>query len=76
MKKHPLFLLLAIATGLATSITAHAAVITWGAAQNITGDSDVSLADSLVRAFNLDGSGTVASTTVNGVTFEPFGIPG
>ena len=75
MKKHPLTLLLAMASGLATSITTHAAIITWGAAQNITGDSDVSLADSLVRAFNLGDSSIVASTTVNGVTFDPFGIP-
>ena len=75
MKKHPLSLLLAIASGLATGITSHAAVINWGAPQNITGDSDVSLADSLVRAFNLGDSSIVASTTVNGVTFDPFGIP-
>ena len=66
MKKHQL-LLLAIATGLSTSSTLHAAVINWGAATNISGDLDVSTAGTLVGAFNLGNPPT--DTTVNGVTF-------
>ena len=62
------------ALALAPAASTQAATITWGAAQNITGDSDVSLADSLVRAFNV-GDTNVPSTTVNGVTFDPFPIP-
>lgn len=55
-----------------TAITSHAAVVTWGAAQSITGDSNVSTAGSLAYAVNLGG----ANTTVNGVTFQGLaGIP-
>lgn len=51
-----------------------AAVITWNAPQNITGDSDVSTFGTLVGAANLGDVG-VAATTVNGVTFNPLGVP-
>lgn len=79
MKKHPLALLLAIATGLATSITSHAAAITWGAATNITPTStgelsDVSTNGSLIGAFNIGNTG-VAPATLNGVTFQSFAVP-
>ena len=51
-----------------TAITSHAAVVTWGAATAISGDSNVSTAGTLVGAFNLGNTG-VGNTTVNGVTF-------
>ena len=76
MKKHPLTLLLAIASGLATSITAHAAIITWGAATNINpaggaaSDLDVTTTGIRVAAFNFAGS----QTTLDGVTFDAFPI--
>ncbi len=50
---------------------ARAASITWGAATNISGDSDVSKVGLLIGAFNVGASG-VPSTTVNGVTFAPL----
>jgi hypothetical protein len=53
---------------------ASAAVIAWGSAQNISGDSDVSTTGTLLYAYNF-GSSSVASTTVNGVTFAPFALP-
>src|SRR4051812_43188466 len=49
----------------------HGAVITWGAATNISGISDVTTAGTLVGAFNLGADG-VSQATVNGVTFAPF----
>lgn len=48
--------------------------ITWGAAQTISGDSDVSTSGSLVYAYTF-GTTSVAATTVNGVNFAAFGIP-
>ena len=59
---------------LAAATAAHAAVVTWGAAQNITGDSNVSTAGTLVGAFNTGAVG-VPPTTVNGVTFQSFAVP-
>ena len=53
---------------LACLASSHAAVITWGTAQNITGDSDVSTLGTFNRAYSFD----VSSATVNGVTFSPF----
>lgn len=47
--------------------------ITWGAAQTISGDSDVSTSGSLVYAYTF-GTTSVAATTVNGVNFAAFGI--
>ena len=57
---------------------AHAAPIVWQAPANIIGESDVSLLGNLVAAYNFgstaNNNGAVSSTTVNGVTFLPFGI--
>jgi hypothetical protein len=50
---------------------AGAASVTWGPAQTISADTDVSTAGTSVAAFNVGTSGT-AATTVNGVTFQPF----
>lgn len=50
---------------------ASAALITWGSATTISGDTDVSTSGTLVGAFNIGGTG-VPSTTVNGVTFQSF----
>lgn len=58
-----------------TSRAVPQASITWGAAQNISGPSDVSTSGTLVGAFNLGLTG-VPSTTVNGITFSPFAITG
>ena len=52
-----------------TTITSHAAVVTWGAAQGIIGDTDVSTNGTLVQAANF---GTASTATVNGVTFAGF----
>ena len=52
---------------------AEAALFSWGAATNISGNSDVLTTGSLVGAFNV-GDGGVASTTVNGVAFSPFAV--
>jgi T5SS/PEP-CTERM-associated repeat protein len=52
-----------------------AANITWGSAQNITGDSDVSTLGSLLYAYNIGGPG-VSSASVNGVTFSPYVFEG
>lgn len=59
--------------------TSPAAVISWGAPQNIAGDSDVLNSRPIVGAFNVgDGASpfvpypSVPATTVNGVTFQPF----
>jgi len=51
-----------------------AAVINWGSAQTISGDSDVSTTGSLLYAYNI-GNSAVQATTVNGVTFAPFVFP-
>lgn len=48
--------------------------ITWEAAHDITGDTDVVTTGTLVDAFNL-GSSEVPATTVNGVTFSSFEFP-
>jgi len=50
------------------------AEITWGSAQNITADSDVSTLGTLLYAYNIGEAG-VASTTVNGVLFSPYVFP-
>jgi hypothetical protein len=47
---------------------------TWGAAQNITADSDVSTLGTLLYAYNIGASG-VAGTTVNTVPFTAFVFP-
>ena len=50
---------------------APAASITWGAATNISGDSDVSTGGALVGAFNVGAAGA-GHPAVNGVTFTEF----
>ena len=66
--------LLAAAT-LALATASHAAVGNWGAATTISGDSNVSIAGTLVGALNIGGAG-VANTTVNGVTFNGLALSG
>jgi uncharacterized protein (TIGR03382 family) len=48
-----------------------AATISWGEAMNISGDTDVDTTGTLVRAFSLNGAGTM----VNMVSFEAFAAP-
>ena len=55
--------------------TSQASVLTWGAPQNISGDTDVSTTGALVGAFNVGITG-VANTTVNGVTFNGLDLTG
>jgi hypothetical protein len=64
----------AIGLGLLPGVAA-AAVITWGAAQGITGDSDVSTNGTLVGAVNIGPQG-VAAASVNGTTFAPLVFSG
>lgn len=64
------------AASLAVSVTSHAAPITWGSAQTVSGDSDVSTNGTLVYAYTFGGTSAPPSATVNGVTFSPFRIPG
>jgi hypothetical protein len=62
--------------GLATS-TGAAATIDWGSgAHNITGSiSEVSTAGTIVNAFAFSTADSAVSTTVNGVTFDPYAFP-
>jgi hypothetical protein len=69
---------------LAIVTSAPAATITWGSAQHITGDGDVSTAGTLVTAVHFGGP-AVTDATVNGVTFtgvnasgatSPLSLPG
>ena len=46
-------------------------LITWGPAQQITGDTDVSTTGTFDRAYHFDKN-TNNSMAVNGVTFSPF----
>jgi hypothetical protein len=55
--------------------TTEAASITWGGAQNIAGDSDVSTSGTLVGAINIGAPG-VANTTVNGVLSTGLALTG
>lgn len=50
--------------------------IVWAAPQPISGDTDVSTAGMLDRAFVFGNSATITASTVNGVTFAPFGGDG
>jgi hypothetical protein len=68
------FLLAASLFAVRVGDTSSAALISWGAAQTISGDSDVSTTGSLVYAYNI-GNSAVQATTVNGVTFAPFVFP-
>ena len=64
-------LLTALALVVAQHGPVHAATVTWGAPQNISGDSDVSTLGTLVQAASIGSSDDVGST-VNGVFFAPF----
>ena len=69
-------MLVAIPVGLvalATAASTEAASINWGAATDISGDTDVSTMGSLVGAFNLGLLG-VGDTTVNGVVFTGLAV--
>jgi hypothetical protein len=68
-------LLTAAVCALAVTPPTHAAIITWGAASNISGDTDVSTDGTLVGAFNIGAPG-VANTTVNGVLFTGLALTG
>lgn len=59
---------------LAVTPSTQAASITWGAATNISGDTDVSITGTLVNAFTVGDSG-VSGSTVNGVAFQGFVAP-
>jgi hypothetical protein len=83
--KKPTLLLLSAAL-LASTLLPQAALavpsaqVTWGTAQNISGDSDVSTLGSLLYAYNIGENGqssppVVASTTVNGVLFSALAFP-
>lgn len=80
MKTHRLPLIvttlaLALAALMASHSTASAdAAITWSGATAISGTLDVSTTGTLVAAYRF-GNQSVTSATVNGVTFDPFGIP-
>lgn len=56
---------------LALAPASRAAIITWGAPTNISGNTDVSTTGTLVGAAN-NGNGSISSTTVNGVTFAAW----
>jgi hypothetical protein len=68
---HVRVILLAAATLVFLPLSLSANPIGWSAAQDITGDSDVSTDGALVQAANITPNGML-STTVNGVTFAPF----
>ena len=55
-------------SGLAALHPAAAQFVTFGPAQTISGDSNISTAGTSVAAYNFDSGG---ATTVNGVTFNP-----
>jgi hypothetical protein len=79
MKKHTLLLLSAALLSAAllpqnVNAAPPVAEITWGSAQNITADSDVSTLGTLLYAYNIGEAG-VASTTVNGVLFSSYVFP-
>jgi hypothetical protein len=65
--------LAAVSAALLMGLTgqAHAAAVTWGAAQNVSGVSNVSTAGTLVNAWNF---GSALGTTVNGVMFSGVSI--
>ena len=68
MKTPRLAILLTVAALSGTSL--HAAIISWGAPTNISGDGDVSTNGTMLGAFNVGGP----ATTVNGVNFQAFGV--
>lgn len=64
-------LITAITAAVSWHCASHAATVTWGAAQNISGDTDVSTLGTLVQAASI-GSSDDPGSTVNGVLFAPF----
>ncbi len=64
--------LCAVIAALVNGRLAHPANITWGSAQTISGDTDVSTTGTLVRAYNF-GFNPITSPTVNGVFFQGLG---
>lgn len=52
---------------------AHAGPIAWGSAQNVSGVSDVDTSGTLLYAYRF-GNSLTGTTTVNGVSFEPFNV--
>ena len=74
--KRVLVVLTVISGCLLTPAARGQAVITWGdGAHNITfaDESDVTIAGTLVQAFNVGPSG-ISSAVIHGVTFDAFGI--
>ncbi|MBU6277367.1 MAG: hypothetical protein KGQ61_12085, partial [Planctomycetes bacterium] len=69
-------ILAALAMTTSSFVKAAPPPIVWGSPQTVSGDSDVSTTGSLVYAFTFGGTSAPPSTTVNGVTFSPFTIPG
>lgn len=77
-KSAPPAIVAALLTIGALAAPADAALINWGTPTQISGDSDVSTAGTLVGAYNVSDlvvSAVAGSTTVNGVTFAPLPIP-
>jgi hypothetical protein len=60
---------------LGISSASEASTITWSAATNVSGDSDVATTGTRVGAFNVGAAG-VLSTTVNGVLFDSLVLTG
>lgn len=71
MKTTSVFLFLLFS--FASIATTKAAVITWGTAKNILGDTDVLAVGTLVEAASLGNTGSV---TLNGVTFLGYNLSG
>lgn len=75
------FFSLALAVSIMGSLAASRAVatpispITWSGTRNITGDSDVVNTGALVYAYNFTFVDSLTTGPVNGVVFQPFGVP-
>ncbi len=65
----------AAAVAILLLVPAARAQMDWSAPVDIVDDSDVSTTGQLTYAYVFGGTGSVASQTVNGVTFLPFAIP-
>jgi hypothetical protein len=71
MNKPSCTAVIALAAAMALSTALHAADITWGGPTNISGDSDVSTAGSVVEAVDFK-----TTTKVNNVTFTAVSVSG
>ena len=67
--------MLAAVALVALTFSAEAALVTWGAPQTISGDSDVVTTGTFIAAANFGPTG-VSGTTINGVTFDPLPLIG